>query len=283
MEDDPTLVLGMMMGMWETASSANEVGFVMRAMTHLTLLTDFGVEPNEWIANADRVIDHRMTRTRDLEDRFEGIVKQNDAAHQKFSEFLVQSSGQWDGKCKEFDTKRHEIEDLYHKKLATHAAVKYWQDRAEEQRAEQETWQNRFLGIAASVFIIVIGLWWFLKPIEAVVNTPSGNMVLTVAQLIQTTLGVRILIIVFGIWICRLCVRNYLSARHHGADAEERVAMIKTYLAMLKDDDISKNEDLRKMTLPAVLQVIFRHTQDGYVKDDAIPLNSISIGGGKSS
>jgi hypothetical protein len=60
-------------------------------------------------------------------------------------------------------------------------------------------------------------------------------------------------------------VRIVLSNLHLEIDSGERVVMAKTYLAMVKEKNIS-DED-RKL----VLASLFRPTSTGMVKDDAAP------------
>ncbi len=78
-----------------------------------------------------------------------------------------------------------------------------------------------------------------------------------------------ILIFVIVIWSLRIFVRNYLSSRHLAIDASERAILIETYLGLLKYPEIAGEPELKKQLMPRLLESIFRHSQDGIVKDDA--------------
>jgi hypothetical protein len=68
------------------------------------------------------------------------------------------------------------------------------------------------------------------------------------------------------LWMLRLVVRLFLSQQHLGADARERTAMVKTYLALKEAGVAPKDGDLTP-----VLVALFRPSSDGIVKDEAMP------------
>jgi hypothetical protein len=80
------------------------------------------------------------------------------------------------------------------------------------------------------------------------------------AYLKFAAIGAIITTIVF--WVGRVLLRIYLSDRHLLTDAEERVAMIKTYLALTNEGKLEASD----RTL--VLAPLFRSAADGIVKDD---------------
>ena len=65
-------------------------------------------------------------------------------------------------------------------------------------------------------------------------------------------------------WLLRVLTKLYLSDHHLEIDADERITMIQTYHALLAENAVSSDERL------TVLNGIFRHTEDGVVKDDGI-------------
>jgi hypothetical protein len=73
-------------------------------------------------------------------------------------------------------------------------------------------------------------------------------------------IGAIITTIVF--WISRVLLRIYLSDRHLLTDAEERVAMIKTYLAL------SNEGKVEAVDRALILAPLFRSASDGIVKDE---------------
>ena len=75
-----------------------------------------------------------------------------------------------------------------------------------------------------------------------------------------------IVVTTIGSWMLRILVLRYLSHVHLRADADERVTMITTYLALLREEAVTKEDD-RQM----ILQTLFRPAATGIVKDNAAP------------
>lgn len=67
------------------------------------------------------------------------------------------------------------------------------------------------------------------------------------------------------LWFLRLQMKIYLSERHLVLDARERMAFAETYLSLIQDDNVSRDNE------QVVLQSLFRPTQDGIIKDDIGP------------
>ncbi len=74
--------------------------------------------------------------------------------------------------------------------------------------------------------------------------------------------SIMLLISTLGIWLTRLTTKLFISNLHLGADAYERVTMIKTYLALLVDD-----KDLQGDDRQLILQTLFRPSSTGIIKD----------------
>lgn len=62
----------------------------------------------------------------------------------------------------------------------------------------------------------------------------------------------------------RLASKIFISHLHLQTDAHERITMIQTYLAMLRNDEAVKEEDRN-----LILQALFRPSPTGYIKDDS--------------
>lgn len=76
--------------------------------------------------------------------------------------------------------------------------------------------------------------------------------------------GFMVLCISLGIWIIRILMKIALSNYHLSIDANERVIMIRTYLALLKEGS-GFSEDDKKV----ILDNIFRPTNHGIIKDES--------------
>ena len=64
----------------------------------------------------------------------------------------------------------------------------------------------------------------------------------------------------------------YLTNIHLMHDAEERLAMINSYLALMKTE-----HPLQGDSLAPVLTALFRPASDGIVKDEPLPLNLLEL------
>lgn len=76
--------------------------------------------------------------------------------------------------------------------------------------------------------------------------------------------GFIILLISLTIWIIRIVMKIALSNYHLSIDAKERVTMINTYLALMKEGNTLEENDKRIM-----IESIFRQTNHGIIKDES--------------
>jgi hypothetical protein len=74
-----------------------------------------------------------------------------------------------------------------------------------------------------------------------------------------------------SLWVVRIVMRLYMSQHHLTIDAEERAAMLKTFLALSEEKKVGDTE------LGLILSAIFRPTPDGIIKDEGVPM-PIGIG-----
>jgi Family of unknown function (DUF6161) len=148
------------------------------------------------------------------------------------------------------------LKDVYDKDLALQAPRKYWTRQLKSHRSAARRGKCWLLG-GAAVTVIVVGVWlklmWWVADSTKIADIPLSIWLITGA------------LVGIGFWVVRLLSRLYLSSEHLSRDAEERVTMIETYLALKKGNHVS-NEDLR-----FVLAALFRPTEDGLVKDDGLP------------
>lgn len=148
-----------------------------------------------------------------------------------------------------------ELEEYYEKKLQLRSAVLYWGDLKTRQRK---------LAFGAAAVTVVTGLllgcylnYWV-------------DWILT----FEETIRIHVLL-VMGLgaglfaWLIRVSVRVFLSGMHLQADADERVTMIQTYLALLKHEQGITDQDKRLM-----VQTVFRPASSGTFREDGVPPNA---------
>ena len=100
---------------------------------------------------------------------------------------------------------------------------------------------------------------WFLLPQTAVSGTiPWRN------------LGLFVFGSTFCLWFVRLLVKLLLSNIHLRADADERVVMIQTFMALVSHKE--SREGLSKEDIALVLAPIFKPSTTGVIKDDGGPV-----------
>lgn len=148
-----------------------------------------------------------------------------------------------------------DIEKTYDEKLALQASVLYWKKKAisHSKAAKKLSWA---CGIVGAVVAILVGVETFLAigPLQKLGDLPIWKT----AMLLLTA--------VIGVWAIRVLVRLLLSNLHLGSEAVERRTMLLTYLALLRRGQ-GPSEEQRAL----ILQILFRPSATGIVKDDALP------------
>jgi hypothetical protein len=153
------------------------------------------------------------------------------------------------------EEKLKNIQDTYDKKLALQSSVNYWSTKQ-----GNHTFYSWIFGVASGLIAlavtggIIFEIYLLLKPSTA--NDPTQYW----------KLGVVGISAFFGIWVCRILVKIFLTHIHLGNDAQERVTMIQTYLALLREGS-GPSDDQKEL----ILQTLFRPSPTGLVKDDLTP------------
>ena len=188
-----------------------------------------------------------------FEKQHETLRKQN----QKLTEGVIELKSQYDGliksstdQTKKAEEKLKDIEQTYDEKLALQSSVTYWKDKcAKHQRI---MW---YMGVATLLCSILTGLgfvWWVHKYLEG-----------PVTQIPLSKFGVTLAISSLGIWLTRLLSKIFISNLHLRTDADERITMIQTYLALLREGKGPKDEERQ-----LILQTLFRPSSTGFIKED---------------
>jgi hypothetical protein len=213
----------------------------------------------EWVSSAQS--DLARTRKR-AEETVRDLRSNVSDFKQKVTDFETQHASRIESAHQSTESllskARDEIEKfkLFVKsEIALKAPVTYWEVKAEEHER-----LARNLGIAVVLLMLVCGICAFysLGFIKELVNAGDKTNYAGIA--------VVAVLLTLALWIVRLAVRLFLSQQHLGADARERTAMVKTYLA-LKEAGVAPNNG----DLTPVLVALFRPSSDGIVKDEAMP------------
>lgn len=164
----------------------------------------------------------------------------------------------------ESESRLRDYEKAYQEQVKLKSPKAYW-----EKIAKRNGW-----GFA--VYAAIIGgagyfTYWVLYHLAVdewgIFSSPreASGIVLS-KELSSAQIATFALVILFAVWLLRIQTRLMLGHAHVRADALERVAMIDTYVSMVRDGDI-KDEKERVVLLGS----LFRPSTTGIVKDDASP------------
>ena len=202
----------------------------------------------------------------DLEDKFN--------ARQKDFENLQTILQQASTVEKDFqDAKDAVLEDLKVKE-----SYKYWETQVITYT--KKYWQYLSASIIMTV-LLLIGVFLFLhyNPLiietvqtppqemsseDTLIKTPgTDNISISTKSLQIWEYGFLLLLTTMVIWLIRIATKITLSNYHLSIDANERVIMIKTYLALIKEASGYDENDKK-----VILDNIFRPTNFGIIKDE---------------
>ncbi len=167
------------------------------------------------------------------------IENQKETQHSEFQKKLVES-----------EKTLSDIARTYDEKLSLQASVNYWR----EKRTEHTEIMRKVGACTLLLAFAVFGV--FIYAANELLQVKASEVELW-------RLAVMLAISTFGIWVTRLAAQIFISNLHLRTDADERVTMIQTYLALLREGSGPK-EDERQL----ILQTLFRPSSTGFIKDD---------------
>jgi len=132
--------------------------------------------------------------------------------------------------------------------------VQYWLEKAKRHKLLSWIFMTVSFAAMATPFMVFLSFSDSINPyLDQINSQPWRGFLMALA-------------VVMGVWATRLLVRVYMSNAHLAADADERVTMVKTYLSLLEDGKMTKDEDRALVLTP-----LFRPAADGLVKDEGLP------------
>ena len=152
-----------------------------------------------------------------------------------------------------------EFEDLYNAKLSLDAPVKYWKDKRLKHRC--------LAGIFSLTFIVylVVSVWAGLGVLSDTALTELDFW----REASLSVFGLALAVVGIVVALARVLLRLAMSQLHLGNDADERVAMINTYLALRQGGHADEGH------MKIVLERLFAPATDGIVKDDFGPVTAV--------
>ncbi len=157
------------------------------------------------------------------------------------------------------------IEEYYGKKVELSAPVSYWKTVSSVSKGKAKLWGGVFVAAAAAFVVALVCTVRYFVGNYGDKMLDSGEVIHVEPPLyILGFAGVGIL---FAIWLLRILLKIHLSHSHLASDAAARRTMVQTFLALS-----SRNEKTTDAAMQAMLENIFRPTNDGFIKDDSHPL-----------
>ncbi len=164
--------------------------------------------------------------------------------------------------------------------IKTNASKEFWEEQIEfySKRYTKYLWIAIIASLLLVFSIFQIDLGFAADAKAEIVKTVDVSQVKSSSGIdkVQSGLmnidfikyGFMILLISLAIWIIRIVMKIALSSYHLSIDAKERVTMIKTYLALIKEGNALEENDKKIM-----IESIFRQTTHGIVQDE----NSVTV------
>ncbi|CAM2924479.1 DUF6161 domain-containing protein [Legionella worsleiensis] len=185
------------------------------------------------------------------------ISQQIELLKSQYEELVVKTNGQLEkqeadfkSKIQESEEKLNDIAHTYDNKLALQSSVNYWTGKKDSHKNIM-IW----VGIGTLALACLTGGGFVWAAYELLQET--------IAQVPLWKLGFMLAISSFGVWLTRLSAKIFISNLHLWTDSSERVTMIQTYLALLREGSGPKDDERQ-----LILQTLFRPSATGFVYEE---------------
>lgn len=205
---------------------------------------------------------------RDLDEVRSSLKGQNDAISlQRASEAQAHAerNNQWDALKERLDSDWSALKRVYDEQLALLAPTQYWADRVTSHKAAATRFAISF-GLLLSIFTILFASLAMPHLLEVSTKKDVSPMLALVPI---ATLAFA------GVWVLKMLSRLLSENLQMMRDSKERETMIKTFLALMRDDKNGKsivNDNDRIL----ILHSLFRPSSINAV-DDAPPVHWFDI------
>lgn len=213
-------------------------------------------------------------------DRLHGqLTEQSSNQQAAFDTSQASRDEVWESLLSRVQTELTTLKETYDKHMALAAPVEYWDIKRKKHRLLSGVSFGAIVsGMGAAAYFLHTELQSVGQAVTAskvaaaatAAKTQAAGSTTTVQALADSAttwhLGSFILLATLSFWFIRLLVRIFLSNLHLENDAAERVTMAKTYLALIRNDDLPRGDNIS-----TVLAALFRPTGDGIVKDEGVP------------
>ena len=178
----------------------------------------------------------------------------------EFDELFTTKLGEWDQEATQQREGNKaalgEIEQKYHDAMALGEPVKYWTKKRKKHRIMTTVFGGMFVAYLA----LVIGYGFSaLKDTDYLSAWFWANA--SYSLVVITLVGVGIVVA-----LARVLLRLFMSQLHLGNDADERVTMVQTYLALREGGHADETQ------MQLVIDRLFQRATDGVVREELGPV-----------
>jgi hypothetical protein len=216
---------------------------------------------------SDAITQHASAIRSNIDEAGRRAVTREKALERLVSSELKKGVARLEKRRQEWEERWENTHKVFMDRLTLTEPVKMWGAKATEHRDAARDAFKTFLaagavaiGLAIAVMVFfgqTIGSTFYRQTCPA-----EGPCVDVFSFQGPLTVGALLLVASLLIWLVRFQTKLYLSERHLALEAEERMAFTKAYLALTADKHIDGEQQA------IVLSALFRHAQDGVIKDD---------------
>jgi hypothetical protein len=215
-------------------------------------LSDLRAKAESALTQKELVADELHRRYESLES---DIANAEEKQKQDFTQLLEKVNAEHAEALLSYKTEMSDLTRAFKDGMALRGPVEYWSSKATLHQSKSTNLMRWSFGSIAILTVILGGIaWWIAHDLK------------TDAAPAAWKVSVLVLVGVLGVWVVRLVIRMWLSHAHLATDANERVTMVQTYLALIEDGKMTKDEDRALVLTP-----LFRPAADGLVKDEGLP------------
>lgn len=181
-----------------------------------------------------------------------------------FNDSISGLKGNFDEFLRNANDSLNSVRETYEKHMSLRASVDYWSNQATDHRTKGK--QAFTCLIAFTIFTV---LFFLISGIYLLNSATPDELKISAFSL---SYGHAIKAIIFAltlsflVWTIKLSNKTWHIHKHLEHDANERVTMMKTYLALA-----SEEKNLKENDVELILSSLFRPAYDGIIKDETAP------------
>lgn len=208
------------------------------------------ITQSEWTENFSSHFKEVKNNNEILNHELDLLKGQHEELIEKCNDQLEKQAAEFNSQIREHEVMLNDITHTYDNKLALQSSVSYWKNKKKSHK-----YIMIWVGIVTFLFACATGVgfvWASFKLLQETIN-----------QAPFWKLGFMLAISSFGVWLTRLSAKIFISNLHLCTDSSERVTMIQTYLALLREGSGPKDDERQ-----LILQTLFRPSSTGFVSEE---------------